>query len=149
MTDSLADVIHIIHLGGKGGMLTVESSEDRTLEEGFIAFIDGRVVEARVSQSALLAAFTYLNSWQACRFSFVGHAVNGTSPSLRPTQLRPDEEMLQHPEINVTLPRIHRRLLSLVNGQRNVSSLHTCWRGFPKRYSNCSMTWSVPVSFSS
>ncbi len=159
MTDSLAAIIQIIHLGYQSGTLTVERGEGRTLEEGIIVFASGRVVEARLGQYRGMAAFNVLNSWQACRFSFV----NGTqvtpqqgftplppgrgkaptqqttsplqsntqsgniykqalSPAILPVRLPSGEAALQHPE-TMQIPRTHRRLLLLINGQRNVSEL--------------------------
>ncbi len=76
MTDCLADVIHIIHMGEKSGVLTVERGENATLEEGLITFISGRVVEARIGQQSGMTAFTYLNSWQVCHFSFIAQIPN-------------------------------------------------------------------------
>ena len=69
-TDSLTDLIQIIHLGGKNGILTVERNTGAIVEEGYIIFSSGKVVEASVGQTYGLAAFNYLNTWQACRFSF-------------------------------------------------------------------------------
>lgn len=79
MTDRLADVIQVIHLGGRTGTLTVERGEDKNLEEGFITFVDGRVAEAGVNQQSGLAAFNYLNTWRLCRYAFINHAHNGAS----------------------------------------------------------------------
>src|SRR2546421_13023979 len=93
MTDSLADVIHIIHLGGKSGILTAERGEGRTIEEGFIAFIDGRVVKAMVGRQGGLAAFIYLISWQMCRFSFISEAVHDAPASPPPTQFSPSVDL--------------------------------------------------------
>jgi hypothetical protein len=70
MTDSLADLIQILHLGGNNGILTVERSIGTIVEDGYILFSSGRVIEARVGQVTGLTAFHYLNTWQACRFSF-------------------------------------------------------------------------------
>jgi len=70
MTDSLADLIQLLHLGGKSGTLTVERNIGTIVEDGYIIFSSGRVVEARVGQVNGLTAFNYLNTWQACRFSF-------------------------------------------------------------------------------
>lgn len=82
MTDCLADLLHIIRMGEKSGVLTVERGEGQALEEGLIIFVRGQVVEAKVNQQSGPTAFTYLNSWQVCRFSFVPQGVNGTlSPS--------------------------------------------------------------------
>ena len=89
MTDCLADVIHIIHMGEKSGVLTVERGENATLEEGLITFISGRVVEARIGQQSGMTAFTYLNSWQVCRFSFIVQIPNDVSLPLQSTQPLP------------------------------------------------------------
>lgn len=172
MTDCLADLIHIIRMGEKSGVLTVERGEGRSLEEGLIIFVKGQVVEARVNQRSGLAAFTYLNAWQVCHFSFIAQAANealsppqitqplppanggfadNTSiadlpyfdtvtqvsqanglheyrdiPAAQftiPFRLLAGEEMLQRPENNGRLPRVHWRLLLLINGQRSVSQL--------------------------
>lgn len=166
MTDNLADIIHIIHIGCKSGTLTVERGEGKTLEEGFILFSDGRAIEAKVGQQNGLAAFNYLNLWQTCRFSFISQESQidtlsrpftqplspqpGTSSSANrqyssatppmsrsgplppysssagqfrcPLRTPSGEVALQHPE-NFQLPRMHRRLLLLINGQRNVPEL--------------------------
>src|SRR5579884_2665712 len=84
MTDNLADIIHIIHIGCKSGTLTVERGEGKTLEEGFILFSEGRAIEAKVGQQNGMAAFNYLNSWQTCRFSFISQQNQINTPS-RPT----------------------------------------------------------------
>ncbi len=172
ITDSLADLLHIIRMGEKSGVLTVERGDGRTLEEGRIEIVKGQVVEARVNQQKGLAAFTYLSSWQVCRFSFLAQVDNDAQslpqitqslPSARsnfadkalivhpayfdsvqqadqanklynysgipavqfamPMRLPAGEEMLQRPENQGGLPRIYRRLLLLVDGQRNASQL--------------------------
>lgn len=171
MTDCLADVIHIIHMGEKSGVLTVERSEGNTLEEGFIRFVGGRVVEAGVNQQSGMTAFTYLNGWQVCRFSFIAQISHDTPLPLQSTQplpayrtptqpapatrplpsgplapvsqndelhgyhnvqesrftaplrLQAGEEALHRPENTARLPRLHRRLLLLINGQRSIGEL--------------------------
>ncbi len=166
MTDNLADIIHIIHIGCKSGTLTVERGEGRTLEEGYITFSGGRAVDAKAGQQSGLAAFNYLNMWQACRFSFINHegpqtssafpsgssqtpypssngtvsgqypggttsthttgglhsygAAEGRPPFPSRTQL--GDAALQYPE-NIQLHRMQRRLLLLINGQRNIHEL--------------------------
>jgi hypothetical protein len=113
-----------------------------------------------------MVAFTYLNTWRTCRFSFVASIVNKTPSSFqpmlsptpgsnsfpatpntppfdimvpvsqnkvslnesaalfaRPLRLQSGEEMVRHPENNVRLPRVNRRLLLLVDGKRNVGEL--------------------------
>ena len=88
MTDNLADIIHIIHLGQRSGTLTVERGEDRNVEEGLITFIHGRVVEAKAGQQSGAAAFNYLNTWRKCRFAFVNH-LNEMSTSPAPSSHLP------------------------------------------------------------
>jgi hypothetical protein len=171
MTDSLSDIIHVIRLGGKSGTLTVERGEAKTLEEGFIVFADGRILEAKAGQSSGLQAFNYLNTWTLCRFSFLDHAAPDVTMSYQPTSFLPsgekfsrgdvsvpkrgqfampsftqqDNDMytdngglvtafllpsrsrageiaLQQPE-RVHISRLQKRLLLLINGQRNLNEL--------------------------
>jgi hypothetical protein len=93
MTDSLTDLIQIIYLGRKNGVLTVERMTGSIVEEGYIIFSNGRVVEAKVGRAHGPTAFNYLNTWQACRFSFVSdteRAPQRSSSSLQtPSPLHP------------------------------------------------------------
>lgn len=150
VTDRLADVIHIIHIGGKSGVLTVERGEGKTVEEGFITFVNGRVVEARIGSQTGLVAFNYLNTWLTCRFSLQSRgadealvtsplpstyntmvpARNASSqyqpaidvPLTVPGRLQLGEDVLQQ-QGNISLSRTHRRLLLLVDGHRERSDL--------------------------
>src|SRR5450759_2085679 len=85
-TDRLADIIHIIRMGERSGVLTAERGEGQTREEGFIAFNNGQVVEAKANGQSGPSAFNYLNSWQACRFSFTTQATHRPSSPLQVTQ---------------------------------------------------------------
>ncbi len=150
VTDRLADVIHIIHIGGKSGVLTVERGEDKKVEEGFITFVNGRVVEARIGTLTGLVAFNYMNTWLTCRFSLQSRGAeeallvapvqpSSTSntmipiassqyqadrdvQSMVPLRLQLGEEALQQSG-NIQLSRTHRRLLLLVDGHRERSDL--------------------------
>jgi Domain of unknown function (DUF4388) len=154
MTDSLAAIIQVIHLGYQSGTLTVERGEGNTVQVGYIVFANGRVVDARAGQYTGLAAFNFLNTWQSCRFSFANtsqtspHALspgrnelptsrsasqpleyyeqhssgNYNLPVLLPARLPTGEAALQNPEA-FQIPRTHRRLLLLVNGQRSLGEL--------------------------
>lgn len=66
----LADIIQIIHLGGKSGILTVERECGEEKEEGIIQFTDGIVLRALTGQQHGILAFNYLRTWCKCRFSF-------------------------------------------------------------------------------
>jgi len=103
MTDNLADIIHILHIGSKSGTLAVERGEGNTLEEGLILFVEGRAVEAKVGRHNGLAAFNYLNTWQTCRFSFVSHAGQSGPPS-RPTTQPLAPQPAKPPTINTPYP---------------------------------------------
>ncbi len=170
-TDRLADIIHIIRMGERSGVLTAERGDGQTREEGFIAFNNGQVVEAKANGQSGPSAFNYLNSWQACRFSFTTQAMHRPSSPLQvtqpmaplhnhaantasadnslhadrmarttarlpenssmsagtplnfPSRLPAGEETLQRPELSARLPRVSRRLLLLVNGQRSANEL--------------------------
>jgi hypothetical protein len=166
MTDNLADIIQLIHLGSRDGTLTVERNIGGMIEEGYIVFVNGAVVDARAGQYSGLAAFNYLNTWRTCRFSFLsgsatmrpltgasvpgpGNGANGTStanpssaritasmpdgvastfdkglvpPYNFPVRLQPGEQTVQYLE-TAQIPRVHRRLLLLVNGQRSTQEL--------------------------
>ena len=75
-TDRLANVIQVIELGRKTGVLTVERNTGLSIEEGFIYFVRGHITHASVGQRVGLEALNRLNSWGACRFTFV----SSTSP---------------------------------------------------------------------
>ena len=150
MTDSLTNIIQILQLGYRSGTLTVERNAGQAIEEGYIVFSNGRVIDAQTNQYSGLAAFNYLNTWGSCRFSFInasdihptprsyslnsvrapsdsgslapldahGRAVNSPFPRL--TQA--GEAAITHPEA-APVQRLHRRLLLLINGQRNLTAL--------------------------
>ena len=151
VTDRLADVIHIVHIGGKNGVLTVVRGEGKAVEEGSITFVNGRVIEARVGTLTGLAAFNYLNTWQHCRFSLLNQRQStsaypalppatyrdtsmpgrNTLPLYRndtgvqstaPLRLQAGEEVLQQLG-NTQLSRTHRRLLLLIDGHRKRDDL--------------------------
>jgi Domain of unknown function (DUF4388) len=69
-TDRLANVIEVIQLGRRTGILTAERDTGSLLEHGMIAFVKGQVAQASVSQHAGFPAFSVLKTWGACRFAF-------------------------------------------------------------------------------
>ena len=152
LTDSLTNIIQILQLGYRSGTLTVERHAGQGIEEGYIVFSNGRVVDARTNQYSGLAAFNYLNTWGSCRFSFInasdtqdalssgsyssnsvrvpsvpgsfspvgasGRAVHSPFPRLSQAGMA----AISHPEA-VSVQRLHRRLLLLINGHRNLTAL--------------------------
>ena len=152
LTDSLANIIQILHLGYRSGTLTVERDAGQTIEEGYIIFVNGRVVDSQTNLYSGMAAFNYLKTWGSCRFSFIDASdTNATSPpwlhssnharapslsgpqtsagaygkvvhSPFPRRSKAGEAAISHPE-STAIQRAHRRLLLLINGQRNLTEL--------------------------
>ncbi len=83
-TDRLANVIQVLQLGRKTGMLSVERGEGSTREEGMMIFVQGQVTEAYAGQQSGQAALARLNSWSACRFTFVVEQTERTTSPLTP-----------------------------------------------------------------
>ena len=172
ITNSLADVIQVIQLSRKSGVLTVERGEGETFEEGMITFVNGQVVEAQTVAFNGQNALSWLSSWGPCRFAFIptptseipsiplvstpafeqrmrdtgthpripisplresaarrqagnngtGQVISFISASAVPHLVIPLEESLRYVD-QLGLSRQHRRLLLLVDGQRNVAEM--------------------------
>lgn len=71
ITNSLADVIQVIQLGRKSGVLTVERGDGETFEEGMITFVNGQAVEAQTTVFNGQNALRRLSSWGTCRYAFI------------------------------------------------------------------------------
>jgi Domain of unknown function (DUF4388) len=173
ITNSLANVIQVIQLGWKSGVLIVERGEGATFEEGMITFVNGQAVEALTAFFNGQNALRWLASWGTCRYAFIPtqtseipsipapvstpafeqgmtdtrthpripisplresaarrQASNGRTGqvnSLMPASIVPHlvkslEESLHRVE-QLGLSRQHRRLLLLVDGQRNIADM--------------------------
>jgi hypothetical protein len=172
ITNSLADVIQVIQLSRKSGMLTVERGEGEKFEEGMITFVNGQAVEAQTAAFNGQNALSWLSSWGTCRFAFIptptseipsiplvstptfeqrmrdtgthpripisplresaarrqagnngtGQVISFISASAVPHLVIPLEESLRYVD-QLGLSRQHRRLLLLVDGQRNVAEM--------------------------
>jgi len=98
-TDRLANVIQVIQLGRKTGILTVERSSGISLERGTIYFVNGLMTKANVHQLSGLAAFQWLNTWGPCLFTFTPSDSAVTTrklPLLEPTQFPVSEHESFH-----------------------------------------------------
>ena len=173
VTNSITNVIQVIQLGQKSGVLTVERGEGAAFEEGMITFVNGQVVAALTAVLNGQNALHWISSWGTCRYAFIpthtseipsiappvsppafeqGMTNNGTHPripisplresaarrqasngrteevnSLMPASVVPHlvkslEESLHRAE-QLGLSRSHRRLLLLVDGQRNIADM--------------------------
>lgn len=83
-TDRLAHVIQVLQLGRKTGILSVERGEGSIREEGTIIFMQGQITQAYAGQRSGPAALAWLNSWGACRFTFVTEQTEQTTGPLTP-----------------------------------------------------------------
>lgn len=70
-TDKLADVVQVLQLVHKTGLLQVQrSTVDNFVEQGTITFQDGQVIDASTGQFRGSDAFKKLLTWTACHFVF-------------------------------------------------------------------------------
>jgi hypothetical protein len=84
-TDRLADVIEVVELGRRTGLLMVERGSGEMLEEGAIYFQSGRAIYAAVERVRGQDALSVLGGWGACRFSFDPGAAP-PAPNIAPQQ---------------------------------------------------------------
>lgn len=149
-TDRLSDIIRVVQLTRRTGLLAIERDlAGGKLEEATITFIDGRVSDVQVGQRSGLEVFNWLSTWGPCRYSFNPLPSQGVSgspfslPYLTPeTTSKPGNGHL-HPvgptnsipqrvgEAENVLPnfhyvgltRTHLHLFLLIDGRRTVSEL--------------------------
>ncbi|MBV9259010.1 MAG: DUF4388 domain-containing protein [Ktedonobacteraceae bacterium] len=156
-TDKLADVVQVLQLAHKTGLLQVQrNTVDNFVEQGTITFLDGQVVEASVGQFHGQDAFKKLMTWATCHFVFEPAPSTPPSPSLSgilgsaaSTQdlgfsREPSDPYAAVPyrlwQVNGVLPnfhrlglsRIHRQLFLLVDGKRSVYELTSLIRHRPQ-----------------
>ncbi|MBF6591173.1 MAG: DUF4388 domain-containing protein [Ktedonobacterales bacterium] len=87
-TDRLSNVIEVVELGRRTGLLSVERGVGTVLEEGEIFFMVGRAIYAAVASLRGREALAVLTRWGECRFAFDPYAprptpnVSGVLPSL-------------------------------------------------------------------
>lgn len=71
-TSQLANVIEVLQLGRKTGVLTVERDTDSSPEMGEITFDTGHITQARSTRGVQgQQALLWLKSWGPCRFIFM------------------------------------------------------------------------------
>jgi Domain of unknown function (DUF4388) len=69
-TDRLSNVIEVVELGRRSGLLAVERGAGATLEQGEIYFISGRATFAATDHLRGREALAALGQWGPCRFAF-------------------------------------------------------------------------------
>lgn len=92
-TDRLANIIEVIELGRRSGLLTVERGADHTAEQGELYFWQGHAIYAVVNGLRGRDALQSLAVWGLCRFAFEPNAPRPTSnisaPAAAPQPARP------------------------------------------------------------
>lgn len=73
-TDRLSNIIEVVELGRRSGMLTVERGFNQTSEQGAVYFFNGRVIYAVVEGLRGRDALAVLAGWGECRFAFEPNA---------------------------------------------------------------------------
>jgi hypothetical protein len=149
-TDKLANVIQVIQLGRKTGILHVVRGEGVQLEEGSITFTQGQIAQASSGTRTGQAALVWLSTWNACRFTFTPteperptgpHSALPRTPTRTPSQ-EPIPSLATPPSPAMRVPyrtcsieeaqrrltqaglsRTHRHLYLLVDGHRSLSEL--------------------------
>src|SRR5215813_2307518 len=69
-TSQLSNVIEVVELGQRTGMLLVERGSGSVLEEGEIYFDVGRAIYASLAGLRGREALAALSHWGTCRFAF-------------------------------------------------------------------------------
>ncbi|HZC05333.1 MAG TPA: DUF4388 domain-containing protein [Ktedonobacterales bacterium] len=87
--DRLSNIIEVVELGRRSGLLTVERGSQQALEQGEVYFSQGRAMYAVVEGLRGPDALATLASWGECRFAFEPNAPrprpNITGPMASPT----------------------------------------------------------------
>ncbi len=84
LTDRLANVIEVIQLGRKTGILMAERDTGSMLEQGMITFVKGQVTQASIGQHIGSLAFNMLKTWGTCRFTFAPSEASQITQPLAP-----------------------------------------------------------------
>ena len=71
LADRVSQVIEVIELGRRTGLLSVERDVGEALEEGDIYFLDGQAIYASTGTLSGRSALETLHTWGACRFAFL------------------------------------------------------------------------------
>jgi hypothetical protein len=76
--DRLSNIIEVVELGRRSGLLTVERGSHQSFEQGEVYFAQGRAIYAMVEGLRGREALTVLAGWGQCRFAFEPNAPRRT-----------------------------------------------------------------------
>lgn len=82
--DRLSNIIEVVELGRRSGLLTVERGSNESFEQGEVYFAQGRAIYAIVEGLRGRDALAVLAGWGHCRFAFEPNV-----PSPQPNVLQP------------------------------------------------------------
>lgn len=87
--DRLSNIIEVVELGRRSGLLTVERGSNQTFEEGQVYFSEGRAIYAVVEGLRGRDALSVLAGWGQCRFAFEANAPRPTPNITAPQPVPP------------------------------------------------------------
>jgi hypothetical protein len=164
-TDKLADVIQMLQLVHRTGLLRVQRAVDNAVEEGAMTFQDGQVMDAHAGSAQGSDAYKKLMTWTTCHFVFEAlpsaafpSPVSSPVPPARPTTgsvTKPLPAYTREPPVaysgvpyrvwqveevlpdfqRLGLSRVHRQLFLLIDGRRSVYELMNLIRRHPQEVS--------------
>ncbi|HEX6482183.1 MAG TPA: DUF4388 domain-containing protein [Ktedonobacteraceae bacterium] len=138
-TDRLANVIEVIQLGRKTGMLVAERDTGLMLEQGMITFVKGQVTQASIGQHVGYSAFNLLKTWGACRFAFAPSEASQASQQItRP--LPPVTDPTLHPP-GMTNSRHEHSMPAGEQGRNGTGGMQSGPVPYPLRPYNDALSW--------
>ncbi len=113
-TNQISNVIQVLQLGRKTGVLSVERDESVSIEKGIITFVHGHITEAHTGRLSGQAALSLLSIWGPCRFTFTPtemEKITRPVPAI-PSQSSPALADLNKPGSTAPLEKIPREPLA-------------------------------------
>lgn len=93
-TSQLRNVIQVLQLGNKSGILTV-THQTTVIEEARITFVHGAMTDVRLGHLSHQKALNAILGWDLCRFVFTTVEIN-TEPQQRSVNTLPTPDPLPH-----------------------------------------------------
>jgi Domain of unknown function (DUF4388) len=108
IADNLSQVIEVIELGQRSGLLSIERDILAGLEEGDIYFVQGKAIYACTGAKVGRIALEMLRTWGTCRFAFLSNIPTPTpniGPEIRDSRPFQTDSILpvahtSHPPLN-------------------------------------------------